>query len=207
MFFSRIFTIAASAAAISTIGAMTQPPHHKLHFNAAGARFPFGSGGAAAAAADTVKVLINIQYGGFNFSDEFCAEYDKIYGAGAAYTFISTELYDPAFAGSDCYYNWDISTRYDHKMIEVFERLGGTHACSGKYATLHAIELPRVLAPYITITEYDGAERLRVHITRMYRDLLEEVIARRSVRFIDVLAHEEIRGWENYLKEHDIEFF
>ena len=189
MLFSRIFTFAAAAAAATTVDAISArsaPP---------------------ARAVDTIKVLYNHCYGGFRFSDFFCAEYDKIYGAGAAQKFMATELYDPAIKSPEHHVNGAISSRYDSKIIELYERLGGSYACSGEYANLRTLELPRVLAPYIQIEETDGVETLKIHLTRLYRELLDEVIARRSVRFVDILAHDEIRGWERYLADQNIEFF
>jgi hypothetical protein len=84
--------------------------------------------------------------------------------------------------------------------------MGGSYACSGRYAALDTVEIPRALAPYLMIKEYDGAETISIHISRMYRDLLDNVVSRRSLLPCDTLAYEEIRNWEKYLSEREISF-
>jgi len=150
---------------------------------------------------DTVKVLINNCYGNFTFSESFYNEYDKTYGTGAAQTFMTTEFYNSLTNKGN------IASRYDHKIIELYERLGGSYACSGEYSILSTIEIPRVLIPYIIIDDYNGAEMISICLYKMYRKLLDDILSRRSIRFCDILEYENIRNWERYLNDRNLHFY
>lgn len=200
MIFSQIFGVIIAATTITAMGGAFMPPPLR------GGSGTLRMSQKTPISSDTVKVLINTCYGGFAFSDAFCAEYNRIYGEGAMQTYMATHFYDAFLEKNRKLCNGKVASRYDPKIVELYERLGGSYACSGKYATLKTVEIPRALAPYITINEKDGAETIAIHISQMYRDLLDDIVSRRCVRFCDTKAYEEIRNWEKYLSERKIRF-
>lgn len=202
MIFSQIFGVIIAATTITAMGGAFMPPLRPRIGDGELSLYGNHAGGAH----DTVKVLINTCYGGFAFSDAFCAEYNRIYGEGAMQTYMATHFYDAFLEKNRKLCNGKVASRYDPKIVELYERLGGSYACSGKYATLKTVEIPRALAPYITIKETYGDETIAIHISQMYRDLLDDIVSRRCVRFCDTMAYEEIRNWEKYLSERKIRF-
>lgn len=209
MFYLRIFTLSILSVAIHfttfSTSLLIPPPLQNI-------KSKFCGGGGVRREAenivkcnndakeDTVKVLINKSYGNFTFSETFYNEYDKTYGSGSLQTLLDTDFFVPNKYGN-------IETRYDHKIIELYERLGGSYACSGEFSKLCTIEIPRVLTPYIVIDKYDGSEIMSVCLYKMYRKLLDDILSRRQIRFYDILIYEDIRNWERYLSGRDLHFY
>lgn len=98
-----------------------------------------------------MKIVINVDYGGFGLSDEAIRLYLKKKGIGFEEKSLPT--------GTDFYINNKIFSnreikRDDLTLIEVVEELRGT--ASGKYADLKIIEIPDDVE--WQIEEYDGCE-------------------------------------------------
>ena len=105
-----------------------------------------------------IKILYNNCYGGFNFSDEFVAEYKRRKGEDIG-------------ARGRLYYNGLDSMRCDPVVVAIFEEFGSERS-SGPTAALELYEIPAIFARYWEIDEYDGDETVRVNINDAYADVL-----------------------------------
>lgn len=105
----------------------------------------------------TLKILYNDCYGGFDFSSEFEAEYERRMGKKIS------EI---------CPYGANKAIRTDPVSIAIFEEKG-TEWCSGRHSSLKIYTIPVALAKYWSVDEYDGDETIRVSIEEALADILE----------------------------------
>lgn len=113
---------------------------------------------------NTIKVVINTDFGGFNLSDEAIREYAK------QKNIVLVESKKSKFGFTDFYVN-EISDdnyfsdrgldRSDADLVKVVETLG--IAANGKYSSLKVVEIPEDANWYIE--EFDGRE----HIAERHR--------------------------------------
>lgn len=104
-----------------------------------------------------LKILYNDCYGGFDFSPEFEAEYERRTGKKIS---------------DICPYGPNHAIRADPTSIAIFEEKG-TEWCSGHHSSLKLHIIPAALAKYWDIDEYDGDETVRVNIEEALADILE----------------------------------
>lgn len=107
--------------------------------------------------AATLKILYNDCYGGFHFSPEFEAEYERRTGKKIQ------EI---------CPYGPNHAIRADPTSISIFEEKG-TEWCSGRFSSIKVHTIPAAFAKYWDIDEYDGDETVRVNIEEALADILE----------------------------------
>jgi hypothetical protein len=105
----------------------------------------------------TLKILYNDCYGGFCFSAEFEAEYERRTGK---------KIQDI------CPYGPNHAIRADPISVAIFEEKG-TEWCSGRSSSLKLHTIPTVLAKYWDIDDNDGDETVRVSIEGALADILE----------------------------------
>lgn len=146
------------------------------------------------------KVIINKCYGGFSFSESFRKEFERAFNKTHAIHFF-THFYDPY--NDENHTNENIESRYDKTLIQFIENTGGLKNCEGSYSKLGFELVPTELVKYIQINEYDGLESITINISRMYKDLLVDIMERRYIMYFDVLKFIEIQTWEKYLKNNN----
>lgn len=98
----------------------------------------------------TIKILINKSYGGFLFSDKFYDEYKKTYNE-------ELEIYDPYYDKK--HLNNNIESRYDEKVISIYEKLG-KYESSNKKSIIEIEEVFVKNVDKIKINEFYGYEIL-----------------------------------------------
>ena len=105
-------------------------------------------------------VLYNNCYGGFNFSEEFVAEYEKRVGH-------RLDTYQALFRMGEA------SIRCDTTAVAIFREKGGRW-CSGIGSRIEAYEFPAIFARYWEIEDYEGDERVRILVSEALADILHE---------------------------------
>jgi hypothetical protein len=100
-------------------------------------------------------ILINQQYGGFSFSDEFIQLLTTTY----------PKKYDREIEWCAC-----TEFRRDENVIRIFTEKG-SEWCSGEYTKLVLKEIPDDIFDYITVSEYDGYESLRIDWEKAFYQL------------------------------------
>ena len=143
------------------------------------------------------KVLIHSDYGAYGcFSKEFNDEFQKTYDID----FESLSSYDPYWDKKNK--NIDIETRYDERLIYIFEKYNAREYKS----SLLIVLVPSDLVDCFCINEYDGAETIWFNTSRKYKDLLFSVIDKKE----DVSTIQEkinlIRRCEEYLDQNNIRY-
>ena len=116
---------------------------------------------SAVAGPAMIKILYNDCYGGFNFSNEFTAEYEER---------TSKKIGEHRYIGSG-----SDSIRIDPVAIAIFEERG-REWCSGLRASLEIRQIPATFAKYWEIEEYDGNEYVVVNVDGALADVLETYI-------------------------------
>ena len=122
------------------------------------------------------KILIHSGFGAYgSFSDEFYQEFIQTYDID----FRSLPSYDP-----DHNDNEHISSRYDPRLIDIFEKLGKDR-CFEKIperpyrrSSLRIVEIPTMLLDAFYISAYDGAERIWCNISKKYKDVFLDALNR-----------------------------
>jgi len=133
------------------------------------------------------EILSNSCYGGFGFSDEFCAEFMRLYPDTPEYYLeVYTCQKGPA--------------RTDPRVIALFKKMG-RKASSGQFAHLTLETIPDDLDYYIT--DYDGIETIEweLPLDTIIRDLVRHINGTATTpmheltrRMIDEdLTHTELR--------------
>lgn len=102
-------------------------------------------------------ILINQQYGGFTFSDEFMELLTTMYP--------NKYDYDKQIDYCAC-----SNYRKDENVIQIF-REKGSEWCSGKYTKLVLKEIPDDIFDYIRVGEYDGYESLSIDWEKAFYQL------------------------------------
>ena len=153
------------------------------------------------------KILIHGGYGAYGcFSEEFHHEFTQTYGID----FESLPSYDPFH--DDKHQNEHISSRYDPRLIDIFEKLGKDR-CIEKIpqqpfirSSLKIVELPTMLLDAFYISQYDGAEWIWCNISKKYKDVLLDAL--NTEKKLPTIQHklDEIKQCENYLTENNIHF-
>lgn len=91
--------------------------------------------------ADNARVLLNGQFGGFNFSDEFKKTHEDS----------SYEHADDGFGFAN------ITARSNPELVQAVEKFG-IEGASGSCCSMRIKSISSVLLPFCSIHEYDGAE-------------------------------------------------
>ena len=104
-----------------------------------------------------IKVIYNDCYGGFGFSEQFAAEYEKQAGT-------------PLNEEKRLYHRRDL--RMDPVAIKILEEKGSEWS-SGPYAQLVVASIPNIFEKYWEVDEYDGNETVRVAISDALADILD----------------------------------
>jgi hypothetical protein len=155
---------------------------------------------------ETTKVLIHDAYGVFqeSFSEKFKEEYFINYGR----FFEEIDIYDP-FTDKD-HQNKNIESRYDKKLVNIFEKLGSKKSSliiDDDCEFIKAVEIPNELLKYINIVEEDGAESIFINISKIYKKILFEIVKNNYTITEDIKDKiESIKKQENYLIENDIRY-
>lgn len=110
-----------------------------------------------------IKILYNNCYGGFDFSEEFKAEYARRKG-------------EPIEARGRLYRRGPDSIRCDPVAVAIFEEFGNERA-SGPHSAIELCEIPATFAHYWEIEESDGDETVRVIVSEAYADILHTYMA------------------------------
>lgn len=153
---------------------------------------------------DMTKIILNKCYGGFSFSDEFIDEFEKLYKSDFTELFYMG-VYDPS--KDKTHNNKHIHTRYDPRIIDLFEKMGGNSKCAGKYAQLEVLPIPTPLLKYMFIEEHNGYENVGFKISQMYKEILDNIIETRHIKLQDISSYKQVKLWEIYLQEHNIKYF
>ncbi len=110
-----------------------------------------------------VKILYNNCYGGFDFSEEFKAEYARRKG-------------EPIESRGRLYRLGSDSIRCDPVTVAIFEEFGSERS-SGPHSAIELCEIPATFAHYWEVEESDGDETVRVVISEAYADILHTYMA------------------------------
>lgn len=116
---------------------------------------------------DSIEVMYNACYGGFNFSELVVEEYYKAKGI--------LDFKDKKLPRS--LHRID---RADPVMIEVVKRLGDK--ASGLCAKIKLIEVPRKFAAHYRLVEYDGYEGVEVDLETYKFDSIRAVLDDETVK-------------------------
>jgi hypothetical protein len=153
------------------------------------------------------KILIHRGHGGYgSFSGEFYHEFARTYGID----FKSLPSYDPFHDVK--HQNEHISSRYDPRLIDIFEKLGKDR-CFEKIpeqpyrtSSLTIVEIPTMLLDAFYISDYDGAEWIWCNISKKYKDVFLDAL--NTEKKLPTIQHklDEITQCENFLTENDIYF-
>jgi len=153
------------------------------------------------------KILIHRGYGAYgSFSDEFYQEFARTYNID----FQSLPSYDPFH--DDKHQNEHISSRYDPRLIHIFEKLGKDRCFekipeqSYRTSSLKIVEIPTMLLDAFYISAYDGAEWIWCNISKKYKDVLFDAL--NTEKKLPTIQHklDEIAQCEKFLTENDIYF-
>ena len=153
------------------------------------------------------KILIHRGYGAYgSFSDEFYQEFARTYDID----FQSLPSYDPFHDKK--HQNEHISSRYDPRLIDIFEKLGKDRCFekipeqSYRKSSLTIVEIPTMLLDVFYISAYDGAEWIWCNISKKYKDVLLDAL--NTENFLPTIQHklDEIAQCEKFLTENDIHF-
>ena len=152
----------------------------------------------------TTKILIHSDYGAYGeFSEEFQKTFTEKYGIDI----YSITHYGPYFDKKNT--NVGIETRYDPRIIDIFEQLGpeksqvsnGTESMSVRKNSLKIVEIPTILLDAFYISEYDGAEWVWCNTSKKYKELLFSGIRAKMSEKMEIL-----RRCEEYLTEKQIHY-
>ena len=153
------------------------------------------------------KILIHRGDGTYgSFSNEFYDEFARTYDIN----FQSLPSYDPFL--DEKHLNEHISSRYDPRLIDIFEKLGKDR-CFEKIperphrkSPLTIVEIPTMLLDAFYISEYDGGEWIWCNISKKYKDVLLDAL--NTEKKLPTIQHklDEIKQCENYLTENNIHF-
>ena len=161
----------------------------------------------------TTKILIHSDYGAYGFSDEFQKSFIDKYGIDI----YSITHYDPYFDQKNT--NEFIETRYDPRVIDVFEQLGpeksnldgvkkfidsstiGSQPLTVRKNSLKIVEIPTILLDAFYISAYDGAEWVWCNTSKKYKELLFSGIRAKMSEKMEIL-----RRCEAYLTEKQIHY-
>ena len=120
-----------------------------------------------------LKVLINIQYGGFWLSDEV------------------VNLYNKSKPESSKDINAYSVVRHDPHLIQIVENLG-LNASAGNHCDLRIIQIPAEFEPVYEIREYDGREWINYHAGDLIEYKLNQSFNDQSD--VDKLSESECRS-------------
>ena len=147
----------------------------------------------------TTKILIHSDYGAYGFSDEFQKSFTDKYGIDI----YSITHYDPYFDQKNT--NEFIETRYDPRIIDIFEQLGpeksGVKTFLDRKSSLKIVEIPTILLDAFYISAYDGAEWVWCNTSKKYKEILFSGIRAKMSEKMDIL-----RRCEEYLTEKQIHY-
>jgi len=155
---------------------------------------------------ETTKVLIHDAYGVFqeSFSEKFKEEYFINHGI----FFEELDIYDPFLDKN--HQNKNIESRYDSKLINIFEKLGSKKSSliiDDDFEFIKAVEIPTKLLNYINIVDEDGAESIFVNISKIYKEILFYIVENNYTITDDIKNKIElIKKQESYLIENDIRY-
>ena len=153
------------------------------------------------------KVLIHNDYGAYGgFSEEFYQEFTQTYGID----FNTLPSYDPSFDKKNK--NEDISSRYDPRLIHIFEKLGKDRTIEKiperpyRKSSMIIEEIPTALLDAFYISEYDGAEWIWCNISKKYKDVLFDAVQNHK-KMADIQDQlNEIAQCEEFLTANEILF-
>jgi hypothetical protein len=99
---------------------------------------------------------------------------------------LSLPSYDPFFDKKNK--NEYIETRYDSRLIDIFEKLGAElrdgktfeRKRPGHKSSLKIVEIPTMMLDAFYISEYDGAEWIWCNISKKYKDVLLGDVVRKG---------------------------
>jgi hypothetical protein len=154
----------------------------------------------------TTKVLIHDAYGVFqeSFSEKFKEEYFINNGI----FFEELDIYDPFLDKN--HQNKNIESRYDSKLVNIFEKLGSKKSSltiDNDCEFIKAIEIPTELLNYINIVEEEGAESIFINISKIYKEVLFYIVKNNYIISDDIKNKIElIKKQENYLIENNIDY-
>jgi len=119
---------------------------------------------------EEIGVLFNICYGGFGFSNEFKEEYKKRTGKEPDYNRYSFE-------------------RHDEEAVKLFLEKGSDWS-SAEYAKIDILYIPKGMIKYYRVSEYDGNERVILHIHKAIVDKTKEYIGNPTPEKLEWLKQE-----------------
>jgi hypothetical protein len=115
---------------------------------------------------NTIKIVINSDFGGFGLSDKAIREYALKKGMTLVEEkcgqFSFTNFYNGEISENNLFLDRDID-RSDIDLVKIVETLGT--AANGKYANLKVVEIPKDVDGNWYIEEYDGQE----HVAERHR--------------------------------------
>ena len=155
---------------------------------------------------ETTKVLIHDAYGVFqeSFSENFKEEYFINHGI----FFEELNIYDSLL--DKTHQNKNIESRYDSKLVNIFEKLGSKKSSliiDNDCEFIKGVNIPTKLLKYINIVEEDGAESIFINISKIYKDILFSIVKNNYIISNDIKNKIElIKKQENYLIENDIDY-
>jgi hypothetical protein len=147
------------------------------------------------------KVIIHKGYGAFGlFSNKFEKEFKNTYTVDLQ----SLLLYDPYHDKMNS--NKYIDTRYDIRIISLFEKLG-RHASNDGLQSMCIVCIPTELIKDFYINEYDGAEWIWCNISKKYKELLFSIM-KSDGKITDMFLNKIylIKRCEKYLIDNNIHF-
>lgn len=113
---------------------------------------------------ETVEVLYNPPYGGFIFPDKFLKEWESRYGS-------PLDTHSRGDTGSYGYADWcPISVRVDPRVVSLYKELYP----AGPFAIAL---IPKELAPFIEIHEYDGSESVGIDKGRALKSIIDNYLS------------------------------
>lgn len=113
---------------------------------------------------ETVEVLYNPPYGGFIFPDKFLKEWETRYGSR-----LDTD--SRGGTGGYGYADWcPISVRVDPRVVSLYKELYP----DGPFAIA---VIPKELAPFIEIHEYDGSESVGIDEGRAFKSIIDNYLS------------------------------